>query len=203
MTPSARRQWIIGVFASGFECACGGCRKGSLHVMEDLKRGGVAVVEPEELVDMLENSWLKDDRFTKGDVSLMTKLLPPIVPKLKARLEKLKQFKIPLTLNHGDFATWNLGFKKAERLNADSTEDSKEAMVLFDWERASFRIPFLKCEILANPLWSTNTFLSGASTKVWSARRNAANWLFHLESFSLPIPCCAALREACLATSNL
>ncbi len=72
----------------------------------------------------------------------MTRHLPPIVPKLKARLEKLKQFKIPLTLNNGDFATRNFGFKKAEKMSEDSTEDGKETMVLFDWERAFISHPF-------------------------------------------------------------
>ncbi len=148
-------------------------QKGSLEVMDALKSGGVTVVEPEELVDLLENSWLKNKKCVEDARHMMTVRVPAIVPTLRALLEKLKQFKIPLALNNGDFATRNFGFKKAEMMGAGSTERGKETMVLFDWERAFISHPFLTFKNIAISLYLGNIFLSGTSMKVWSGQKSA------------------------------
>ncbi len=53
--------------------------------MEALKNGGVTVVEPEELVDLLENSWTKEDRFTESWCSLYDQASSADCAKLRAR----------------------------------------------------------------------------------------------------------------------
>lgn len=104
---------------------------GSLDVIESLKHGGVPVVEPHEMVAELENNWLKNDMFSKA-TALMKVRVPLVLPMLEAQVEKLKQFKIPLTLIHGGFAPRNIGFKKVEETDNKSVEKVVLLLLLCD-----------------------------------------------------------------------
>ncbi|CDF33331.1 unnamed protein product [Chondrus crispus] len=104
----------------------------SLHHLEKLEAGGFQVRGPRELCNAVD-SWIVDEDLFEDQDYLMG-VYAKFAPKLKAEIERLQEYSIPLTLTHGDFASRNLGLKKGG--------DGSQQLVVFDWQFASISHPF-------------------------------------------------------------
>ena len=105
----------------------------SLHHLEKLEAGGFQVLGPRELCNAVD-SWIVDEDLIEGQPYLMG-VYAELAPKLKAEVERLQEYNIPLTITHGDFASRNLGLKKGR--------DGSQQLVVFDWQFGAISHPFL------------------------------------------------------------
>ncbi len=94
---------------------------------------------PDELAYEMDNTWVMENERLSQNLWGRIKTMARSFPLLKAQLESLKKYNIPLALTHGDFSRRNVGFCADKK--------GKEKIILFDWQYAAVSHPFFDfCE---------------------------------------------------------
>ena len=112
--------------------ALGEVQRESLRHREKLIRAGCVSLGVRELITEID-FWM-DDELLRKEMRYLMSTAVKFAPVVKARLMKLQDFNVPLTLTHGDFSKRNVGFKKGAA--------GEEKMILFDWQFAAVSHPF-------------------------------------------------------------